>query len=94
MNADASAKLEKLRAAAASNKQRTGGKGTPRRVVKKTVKTTGAADDKKLQANFKKLNLQQIGGIEEVNMFKEDGSVLHFTAPKGMPSSSLLHVSL
>ena len=61
---------------------RIGGKGTPRRVVKK--KPGGSAtDDKKLQATLKKLNVQPIAGIEEVNMFKEDGKVLHFSAPKG-----------
>lgn len=24
-----------------------------------------------------------IAGVEEINMFKDDGHVLHFTAPKG-----------
>lgn len=61
---------------------RIGGKGTPRRVVKKKP-AGGATDDKKLQATLKKLNVQPINGIEEVNMFKEDGKVLHFSAPKG-----------
>ncbi|KAF9517518.1 hypothetical protein BS47DRAFT_1483234 [Hydnum rufescens UP504] len=41
-----------------------------------------AQDDKKLQTALKKLNVQPITGIEEVNMFREDGNVLHFTAPK------------
>lgn len=27
--------------------------------------------------------MQPVTGIEEVNMFKEDGNVLHFQAPKG-----------
>lgn len=66
---------------------RSGGKGTPRRVVKKKP-AGGATDDKKLQATLKKLNVQPIAGIEEVNMFKEDGKVLHFSAPKG---SLILH---
>ena len=43
----------------------------------------GAQDDKKLQGALKKLNVQPIPGVEEVNMFREDGNVLHFTAPKG-----------
>ena len=66
MNAEAPAKLEKLRAAAAANKQGAGsGKGVPRRVVKKVAsKNAGAGDDKKLLAQFKKLNCQQISGIE------------------------------
>jgi nascent polypeptide-associated complex subunit beta len=40
-------------------------------------------DDKKLQAALKKMNVQPIQGIEEVNMFKSDGNVIHFSAPKG-----------
>jgi nascent polypeptide-associated complex subunit beta len=74
------AKLARLQAQAAA--VRIGGKGTPRRKVKKTHKSSGA-DDKKLQTALKKLNVQPIQAIEEVNMFKEDGQVLHFTAPKG-----------
>ena len=46
-------------------------------------KPTSGTDDKKLQATLKKLNVQPIAGIEEVNMFKDDGKVLHFSAPKG-----------
>ncbi|MCJ1453060.1 Nascent polypeptide-associated complex subunit beta [Mycoblastus sanguinarius] len=57
------------------------GKGTPRRKVKKVHKTSGT-DDKKLQTSLKKLNVQPIQAIEEVNMFKEDGNVIHFAAPK------------
>lgn len=40
-------------------------------------------EDKKLQAALKKLNVQPVSGIEEVNMFREDGNVLHFKQPKG-----------
>jgi hypothetical protein len=59
------------------------GKGTPRRkVVKKPHKSSGG-DDKKLQTQLKKLNVQPIQAIEEVNMFKADGNVIHFAAPKG-----------
>jgi nascent polypeptide-associated complex subunit beta len=59
------------------------GKGTPRRKVKKVHKSAGT-DDKKLQGALKKLNVQPIQAIEEVNMFKTDGNVIHFSAPKGM----------
>nr|CAG8514420.1 11200_t:CDS:2 [Entrophospora candida] len=69
-------KLAKLQA-----QVRIGGKGTPRRKVKKVYKTVNN-DDKKLQSTLKKLNVQAIPTIEEVNMFKEDGSVIHFTNPK------------
>jgi nascent polypeptide-associated complex subunit beta len=58
------------------------GKGTPRRKVKKVHKSSGT-DDKKLQTSLKKLNVQPIQAIEEVNMFKSDGNVIHFSAPKG-----------
>jgi len=74
------AKLAKLQAQAAAN--RLGGKGTMRRKVVRKTKPSAAQDDKKLQAALKKLNVQPISGVEEVNMFREDGNVLHFTAPK------------
>ncbi|KIX93719.1 nascent polypeptide-associated complex subunit beta [Fonsecaea multimorphosa CBS 102226] len=57
------------------------GKGTPRRKTKKVHKSSGT-DDKKLQTTLKKMNVQPIQAIEEVNMFKEDGNVIHFAAPK------------
>jgi len=74
------AKLAKLQAAAAAN--RLGGKGTVRRKVVRKSKPSGTGDDKKLQGALKKLNVQPIPGVEEVNMFREDGNVLHFSAPK------------
>lgn len=58
------------------------GKGTPRRKIKKVHKSSGT-DDKKLQTTLKKMNVQPIQAIEEVNMFKADGNVIHFSAPKG-----------
>ena len=58
-----------------------GGKGTPRR-KKKAVHKTTATDDKKLQSTLKRLAVSPIPGIEEVNMFRDDGSVLHFANPK------------
>ncbi|OAF54313.1 Nascent polypeptide-associated complex subunit beta [Pseudogymnoascus destructans] len=57
------------------------GKGTPRRKVKSKPKNFGV-DDKKLQTALKKINVQPIQAIEEVNMFKADGNVIHFAAPK------------
>ncbi|KAJ9211712.1 hypothetical protein DTO166G4_6719 [Paecilomyces variotii] len=57
------------------------GKGTPRRKTKRVHKSSGA-DDKKLQTTLKKMNVQPIQAIEEVNMFKEDGNVIHFSAPR------------
>jgi nascent polypeptide-associated complex subunit beta len=74
--ADVQERLKKLGASA-----RIGGKGTPRRKVKRAPARSGA-DDKKLQAALKKLGTQPIQAIEEVNMFKSDGNVIHFAAPK------------
>ena len=39
-------------------------------------------DEKKLGGALKKLGLQSIPGIEEVNLFKDDGDVIHFGSPK------------
>jgi len=69
-------KLKKLQ-----NEVRIGGKGTQRR-KKKVVHKTATTDDKKLQATLKKLSVNPIPGIEEVNMIKDDGQVLHFKNPK------------
>ncbi|KAH7158072.1 NAC domain-containing protein [Dactylonectria macrodidyma] len=76
---DVQERLKKL--GLVSSGARIGGKGTPRRKVKRAP-ARSAADDKKLQQQLKKLNTQPIQAIEEVNMFKEDGNVIHFAAPK------------
>lgn len=73
MNAE---KLKQLEA-----QVRIGGKGSARR-KKKVVHRTNATDDKRLQASLKKLGLTNIPGIEEVNMIKDDGEVIHFNNPK------------
>ncbi|KXJ84518.1 transcription factor BTF3 homolog 4 [Aedes albopictus] len=77
MNAE---KLKKLQA-----EVRIGGKGMPRR-KKKIVHTNSAVDDKKLQLSLKKLGVNTIPGIEEVNMIKNDGTVIHFNNPKTQAS--------
>ncbi|KAI8365326.1 NAC domain-containing protein [Radiomyces spectabilis] len=74
MNAEKLAKLQ--------SQVRIGGKGTPRRKTKKVTKASGNTDDRKLQAALQKTNVQPIPGIEEVNMFKDDGKVIHFAAPR------------
>lgn len=61
----------------------TGGKGTPRRKVVKKSQSASQGDDRKIQAVLKKLSVTAVSGVEEVNMFKEDGNVLHFQAPRG-----------
>jgi len=71
-------KLEKL-----GEQVRIGGKGCPRR-KRKVVHKTVATDDKKLQATLKKLAVNNIQGIEEVNILRDDGTgtVIHFNNPK------------
>ncbi|TNN40485.1 Transcription factor BTF3 [Liparis tanakae] len=69
-------KLAKLQA-----QVRIGGKGSARR-KKKVVHRTATADDKKLQFSLKKLGVNNISGIEEVNMFTDQGTVIHFNNPK------------
>ena len=39
-------------------------------------------DDKKIGGVLKKLALTDIKGVEEVNIFKSDGSVIHIREPK------------
>jgi len=58
-----------------------GGKGTVRR-KRKVIHRTATTDDKKLQNTLKKLGVNAIPGIEEVNMIKDDGTVIHFNNPK------------
>jgi nascent polypeptide-associated complex subunit beta len=79
MNAE---KLKQLEA-----QVRIGGKGSARRKKKVLHKTT-VGDDKKLQTSLKKLGLNPIPSIEEVNMIKSDGSVIHFNNPKVQGSLS------
>lgn len=79
MNVD---KLRRLQA-----QVRIGGKGTPRR-KKKVVHQSAATDDKKLQSSLKKLSVSTIPGIEEVNIIKDDLTVIHFNNPKAQASLS------
>jgi nascent polypeptide-associated complex subunit beta len=69
------ARLEKI-----AKKASPSGRIPRRSAPKRATQHTG--DDKKLQAALKKLNVQPIQAIEEVNMFKSDGNVIHFAAPK------------
>ena len=57
------------------------GAGTMRRKVKNASRPS-AVDDKKLTSSLKRLGLKPIDGIEEVNLFKEDGNVIHFVQPR------------
>ncbi|KAM0790969.1 hypothetical protein ACM66B_004273 [Microbotryomycetes sp. NB124-2] len=70
--------LKKLQAKTAN--LRIGGKGSARRKVVPKAGVSG--NDTKLQTALKKLNVQAMTGVEEVNMFLENQNVLNFTAPK------------
>ncbi|CAO3684283.1 unnamed protein product [Rhizopus stolonifer] len=65
MNAEKLAKLQ--------NQVRIGGKGTPRRKVKKTVAKSSSGDDRKLSAALTSLKVQPIA---------DDGKVIHFNNPR------------
>lgn len=75
-NAEKYAKLVANRAAL-----QTGGRGSVRR-KKAVVHKQGVGDDRKLKATLSKLQVRDIPAIEEVNMFKDDGNVIHFNQPK------------
>ncbi|PIA64104.1 hypothetical protein AQUCO_00201414v1 [Aquilegia coerulea] len=70
--------VEKLKKMAGA--VRTGGKGSIRR-KKKAVHKTNTTDDKRLQSTLKRLNVNAIPAIEEVNIFKDD-TVIQFQNPK------------
>ncbi|WOK98851.1 hypothetical protein Cni_G07563 [Canna indica] len=59
---------------------RTGGKGSMRR-KKKAVHKTPTTDDKRLQSTLKRIGVNTIPAIEEVNIFKDD-VVIQFLNPK------------
>nr|CAB3502272.1 unnamed protein product [Digitaria exilis] len=49
---------------------------------KKAVHKTTSTDDKRLQSTLKRIGVNTIPGIEEVNIFKDD-VVIQFQNPKG-----------
>ncbi|GMI79230.1 basic transcription factor 3 [Hibiscus trionum] len=59
---------------------RTGGKGSMRR-KKKAIHKTTTTDDKRLQSTLKRIGVNPIPAIEEVNIFKDD-VVIQFLNPK------------
>lgn len=70
------AKLERMAAGV-----RTGGKGSVRR-KKKAVHKAAPTDEKRLQSTLKKLQLNQLPDIVEVNIIRDNGNVIHFKKPK------------
>merc|ERR1719450_454208 len=73
---DARAKL-----AARFGNTQIGGKGSQRR-TKKVVHHQEVNEDKKLKSTIKKFGMQQLQDIDEVNMFKDDNTVIHFRKPQ------------
>lgn len=81
MDAAIIAARERLKQKFGEGARSIGGKGTVRR-KKKTVHKTASTDDKKLGSTLKRLGVNAIPGIEEVNIYKADGNVIHFVNPK------------
>ncbi|KAI3788348.1 hypothetical protein L2E82_01110 [Cichorium intybus] len=75
---DAKMNVEKLQKMAGV--VRTGGKGSVRR-KKKAVHKTTTTDDKRLQSTLKRIGVNAIPTIEEVNIFKDE-TVIQFLNPK------------
>mmetsp|Transcript_45280 Transcript_45280/g.33065 ORF Transcript_45280/g.33065 Transcript_45280/m.33065 type:complete len:170 (-) Transcript_45280:128-637(-) len=65
--------------------------GAVRRKKKAAPKSGG--DDKKLGSVLKKMSMNAINGVEEVNIFKDDGAVIHIRQPKiqcSIPSNTFV----
>jgi len=62
------------------DKTQLGGKGTQRRTQKVKV-THQVQEDGKLKSAVKKFGVQNLPDIEEVNMFKDDNSIVNFRKP-------------
>lgn len=76
--------------------KRLGGKGTPRRKQAGQKKQNNASSEsKKVQQALKKVANTSLDQIDEVNMFIEDGSVIHFKNPAVFcaPASNTFTVS-
>ena len=78
---DQIAKARAKLAARMGGSSKTGGKGSVRRKTKNNRKTN-TNDDKRLQNTLKRLQVNNIPAIEEVNLFKDNGTVIHFANPK------------
>ncbi|KAB5560834.1 hypothetical protein DKX38_005791 [Salix brachista] len=73
-------KMDRERLMKMAGSVRTGGKGSMRR-KKKAVHKSSTTDDKKLQSTLKRIGVNTIPAIEEVNIFKDD-LVIQFVNPK------------
>lgn len=71
---------DKLAKMQAKKKTQLGGRGSVRRKHKTAHKTQH--DDKRLKSTLQRLGVRDIPAIEEVNLFRDDGNVIHFASPK------------
>jgi nascent polypeptide-associated complex subunit beta len=78
---DKLAKFIAKKSSGGSAASQTGGKGSVRR-KRKAVRKNASHDDKRLKNTLNKLNVRDIPAIEEVNLFKDDSTVIHFANPK------------
>merc|ERR1711941_174990 len=87
--------LNKEKLAALQAKTPVGRVGGARRKKKVTQSKANVSDDKRIQQTLKKFACSTLPGIDEVNMFKEDGTVIHFKNPKvtASPTSNTFTVA-
>ncbi len=65
------------------NKTRTGGKGSRRRTKNTHVKSNATDEKKMINGLKKRFGVTPFPDIEEVNLFKDDNTVIHFAEPEG-----------
>ena len=73
---------------------RIGGKDSARR-KRKVIHKAAVTDDKKLYSSLKKSGVNNIPGIEEVNVIKDDGTSIRFNNPvvQAAPSANTFVVT-
>jgi len=83
------AKLAKLQGK--SSTQKVGGM----RRKKKVTASKNVSDDKRIQSTLKRFQSTNLQGIDEVNMFRNDGDVIHFKNPQvtASPASNTFTVT-
>ncbi len=85
--AEIQANIDKLRSKMGD--ARTGGKGSQRRKVKVVAKQQvwlliiQGSNDKVIKNLIKKTGAQPLG-VDEINFFKDDNTVMHFRQPEGI----------
>jgi nascent polypeptide-associated complex subunit beta len=72
---------ERLAAKFGAENLRMGGKGSMRK-KKKVAHKSNQVDDKKVKSAIKKLGVQPLQGIDEVNFFQDDNTILNFENPQ------------